>query len=256
MFTHDGEVLLIKNFYLDKLQQEAKGKLISGVSDLFKNQLDKLLLTKAQKGDYLIKMDGQLFRNESLYNTNAFESSLDIDHKTNSKTLKLISKRGIKLTALRFLSNLSNIFDIKEVFDFATQGDIDDSQPAPLLFGPLTVISEVAGLHILAHKQEQDAILDYERHQMFLYNKSKGAKNIRNFVFQYGDKINYDSLIVSKQAAVELLKGNIKTINQLIEYDNKRSIRYRPILVVYKFEKMENRENTYKQIVESIFINE
>lgn len=253
LLTYNGEVLVIKSFFADKYKGEAQKKVINDISNVFKNKLDNFLLTKSKKGDYLIKMDGMLFKNESLYNTNAFESAIGIDNK-NIKSLSLISKEGVKLTALKFMSNLSNIFDVKEVFDFAIN-DIDDSAPAPLQFGPLTIISEVAGLYILSKKQEVDRILDHERQQMLLYAKSKGLKNVKNFIMHYGDETNYDLLKISEKLTTELLNGKIKTINELIAYDDEHYIHNRPVYVLYRFEKDKNKENTYNQIIESIFLD-
>ncbi len=274
--TYKGEPMVLMDLGIKQLQSQGIQKL----PDIFDKEIKKIALVKLGKG-YMVDNFGKVYTGKRLRNkykdlyTNSGEliENVKLGHNFKwrdgkiARTTRGISQydffasNGKRVTILRVLKNTANIFD--SVFDFIDilkfgMDDDPTSKPLPLKLGPLTPLSDLAGVLVQEQAAELDALFEEVRQLQLDEAKLQGLEATRMCInyLNNNKKNKWELMPISKATANKLVAGEFKTFNELKRFeDNLEFSEDFNIQLLYRMIEDKHKEKII-YIIETIFIDE
>lgn len=160
----------------------------------------------------------------------------------------------MKALGVKASKNMSSFLDVFDLMKF-TMDDLDTSKPLPIPLGPLTPLSNLAGLLVQEQKAEMDMWLQEVMQHEINAAKLQGLKAVKKVIQTYHDKnFTWELMSVSSETANKLLQGGFKTFDELEDF-NFNSISSKNIQVLYRKITNPNTES-FNYIIETFFIDE
>ena len=133
--------------------------------------------------------------------------------------------------------------------------DIDTSVPLDL--GPLSPISDLAGIIMQQQKAEDDLWMEELMQEEVDLTKLKGLEATRKVINTWNNSKDYQwgLLSISSLTANKLLQGGFQTFNDLFEFNLENEDPFKKIEILYRMTKNKIRKVEIC-VIETIFIDE
>ncbi|MDO6811302.1 hypothetical protein Q4603_21990 [Zobellia galactanivorans] len=271
--SYEGDPMLLMEFTKDYGITKGAEKTLDIAEKKAGAKIKKIAFTKLKKG-FMVDNHGKVYTGKrriyeykkmysnsgELFKNVQKGKNFGYNHGNGLRTTKGISqydyfaKNGKRVTMLGMVKNMGRIFDIFSLAKTASE-DWDTSEPLSMELGPLSPISDLAGVLVKEQKAEMDMWLEEDIQLEIDLAKLEGLEATRKAINTWNrdKKYNWRLMPISKETADKLIKGEFETFKELENANFNPT--YSNIEILYRKSKNTNRE-VFTHTIETIFINE
>ncbi|MFB9057734.1 hypothetical protein ACFFU9_13385 [Mariniflexile ostreae] len=274
--SNDGDPMLLVEFTEGFALDQIKDKGLDMATKRAASNIKQIAFTKLKKG-YMVDNYGKVYTGKRLIYEykNIYSNSGELFEKMESgknfgynhgnglrttrgvSQLDYFAKNGKRVILLGAVKKTGRALDVFDILRFG-MNDLDTSEPLSLPLGPLSPISDLAGILVQQQKAERDMFLEEDVQQEIDLAKLQGLEATRKAVkkWKYNEEFQWNLMAVSNETANKLLLGKFKYFDEFKNSADEDSTRFDNKIEILFREVYNENIVDYVYIIETIFIDE